>query len=407
MDYRNGNNDIYFQQFYSNGMKKGVNIKVNDDTGSSGQANPSIAMDAAGNFVIAREDYRNDNVDIYFQRYNSNGVMPGINIKANNDFGTASQNDPSVAIDGTGNFVIAWHDYRNNNFDIYFQRYDSNGAAQGTNIKVNDDSLTVGQYNASVASDILGNIVVAWVDYRNNDDEDIYFQRYNANGNPEGFNTKVNDDTGVDGQFYPSVAMDETGNFIIVWTDNRYVLSKSDIMAQRFYSSGNPWGTNYIIVLDGINHGEAFAVVAANTSQIVFSWMDNRHTILWDIYGKLVLWNWNGVTVVEDNANNNPKDFSLSQNYPNPFNPSTKISYRIPALPTGQAGSLNPSKGGTLVTLKVYDLLGSELATLVNEEKSAGTYEVEFNAEQLSSGIYFYQLKAGDFIQTKKMVLIR
>jgi hypothetical protein len=353
MDYCSSNNDIYFQQFYSNGMKKGVNIKINDDTGSSGQANPSIAMDAAGNFVIARVDSRNGNFNIYFQMYNSSTGALGVNSKANDDGGPAWQDHPFIAMDDAGN------------------------------------------------------IVVAWVDYRNNDDEDIYFQRYNANGNPEGFNTKVNDDTGVDGQFYPSVAMDETGNFIIVWTDNRYVLSKSDIMAQRFYSSGNPWGTNYIIVLDGINHGEAFAVVAANTSQIVFSWMDNRHTILWDFYGKLVLWNWNGVTVVEDNANNNPKDFSLSQNYPNPFNPSTKISYRIPALPTGQAGSLNPSKGGTLVTLKVYDLLGSELATLVNEEKSAGTYEVEFNAEQLSSGIYFYQLKAGDFIQTKKMVLIR
>jgi hypothetical protein len=95
-----------------------------------------------------------------------------------------------------------------------------------------------------------------------------------------------------------------------------------------------------------------------------------------------------------------PVEFVLNQNYPNPFNPSTKISYQIPA-------SLNPSKGGTLVTLKVYDILGSEIATLVNEEQSAGRYEVEFDASKLSSGIYMYQLKAESFIQTKKMVLIR
>jgi photosystem II stability/assembly factor-like uncharacterized protein len=85
--------------------------------------------------------------------------------------------------------------------------------------------------------------------------------------------------------------------------------------------------------------------------------------------------------------------FSLSQNYPNPFNPSTVISYRLPVI--------------GFVTLKVYDLLGREIATLVNEEKPAGEYEVEFDGSNLTSGIYFYQLKAGSFIETKKMILIK
>jgi agmatine deiminase len=106
----------------------------------------------------------------------------------------------------------------------------------------------------------------------------------------------------------------------------------------------------------------------------------------------------NNVTEVADNLQ--PVEFYLSQNYPNPFNPTTKIKYQIPA-------SLNPSKGGTLITLKVYDILGNEVATLVNEEKPAGSYEIEFNATGLSSGVYFYKLRAGNFIQTKKMVLLR
>jgi hypothetical protein len=100
--------------------------------------------------------------------------------------------------------------------------------------------------------------------------------------------------------------------------------------------------------------------------------------------------------------------FGLEQNYPNPFNPTTKIKYSIPA-------SLNPSKGGTLVTLKVYDVLGNEIATLVNEEKPAGIYEVNFNAAGLSSGVYFYQLKSVDpetssgqgFVETKKLILMK
>jgi hypothetical protein len=93
-----------------------------------------------------------------------------------------------------------------------------------------------------------------------------------------------------------------------------------------------------------------------------------------------------------------PSSFYLSQNYPNPFNPFTKIKFQIP----GQARNDN-----ALVTLKVYDILGKEIATLVNEEKPAGEYEVEFNGSNLPSGIYFYQLKAGQFSQTSKMVLMK
>jgi len=88
-----------------------------------------------------------------------------------------------------------------------------------------------------------------------------------------------------------------------------------------------------------------------------------------------------------------PKEFSLAQNYPNPFNPSTTISYQLP-----QNG---------LVTLKVYDVLGNEVATLVNEEKPAGNYEAKFDASNLSSGTYIYKISAGNFIQTKKMILMK
>ncbi|MBL1154704.1 MAG: T9SS type A sorting domain-containing protein [Ignavibacteriota bacterium] len=88
-----------------------------------------------------------------------------------------------------------------------------------------------------------------------------------------------------------------------------------------------------------------------------------------------------------------PKEFSLSQNYPNPFNPNTSIQYVI--------GSRQ------FVTLKVYDVLGNEVARLVNEDRSAGSYKINFDASNLSSGIYFYQLKTGKFIETKKMIYLR
>jgi hypothetical protein len=88
-----------------------------------------------------------------------------------------------------------------------------------------------------------------------------------------------------------------------------------------------------------------------------------------------------------------PEGFYLYQNYPNPFNPTTKISYQI----------LEPS----FVTLKVYDMLGNEIKTLVNEEKPAGSYGVEFNGRELPSGIYVYKIQAGFFSQTKKMILLK
>ena len=98
-----------------------------------------------------------------------------------------------------------------------------------------------------------------------------------------------------------------------------------------------------------------------------------------------------------------PDKFLLLQNYPNPFNPTTKIKFTIPQMDNPLPGG---ARGG-LVTLKVYDVLGNEIAILVNEEKPAGEYEVEFNANRLPSGIYFYQLKAGSYIQTKKMIFLK
>ncbi|HAB51222.1 MAG TPA: hypothetical protein DCE80_03440, partial [Ignavibacteriales bacterium] len=99
-------------------------------------------------------------------------------------------------------------------------------------------------------------------------------------------------------------------------------------------------------------------------------------------------------------------------NYPNPFNASTKIQYSIPALSENRSRLSNSVR----VVLKVFNMLGEENATLVNEEKLPGNYEIEFSASSgnslssarhLSSGIYYYRLQAGDFSQTKKMVLVQ
>ena len=109
-------------------------------------------------------------------------------------------------------------------------------------------------------------------------------------------------------------------------------------------------------------------------------------------YGMMILHN-EITTSVNDEIETLPNEFVLNQNYPNPFNPSTTISYSIPS--------------SEYVTLKIYDILGSEIALLVNKEQTAGFYNVEFNANNFPSGIYIYTLQFGNNMQSKKMILLK
>ncbi|MDA3860088.1 MAG: T9SS type A sorting domain-containing protein [Melioribacteraceae bacterium] len=118
---------------------------------------------------------------------------------------------------------------------------------------------------------------------------------------------------------------------------------------------------------------------------------DTLHFVLSNAKGE----NWSKEIILEYRP---PKEFVLNQNYPNPFNPSTTIKYSIPLIVNGKS---------QLVTLKIYDILGREVATLVNKEQQPGNYEVVFNAKKLSSGTYFYRLSSSDFSKTIKIILLK
>ena len=110
--------------------------------------------------------------------------------------------------------------------------------------------------------------------------------------------------------------------------------------------------------------------------------------------GGLAIYKDGGVVSVQENEHNKfPIDFSLSQNYPNPFNPTTKIRWQSPV--------------SSHQKLKIYDVLGNEIATLVDEFREAGKYEIEFDGSNFSSGVYFYKMSAGDFFETKKFIILR
>jgi hypothetical protein len=144
-----------------------------------------------------------------------------------------------------------------------------------------------------------------------------------------------------------------------------------------------------------------FNLAIGDTQEVVIAFLikkgtDNLNSIteLRNYAAQIQHWYDNDfVTDVNENNILLPIEFSLSQNYPNPFNPGTTINYQLPLT--------------SKVTLKIYDILGSEVAKLVNQEQSAGTYNIDFNASHLSSGVYFYQLKTGNYLQTKKMILLK
>jgi hypothetical protein len=160
--------------------------------------------------------------------------------------------------------------------------------------------------------------------------------------------------------------------------DNSEVYSDSTGFYLRMLSPGT-----YLIKVEAPNY----------ISQTINSVVVNSYTSTKELNFILV----SSTVPVKLESNDIPIEFSLSQNYPNPFNPSTKISWQVP-----ESG---------WQTLKVYDILGNEMATLVDEYRNGGNYEVEFKSEignrQLASGIYYYQLKAGSIVLTRKMILLK
>jgi photosystem II stability/assembly factor-like uncharacterized protein len=190
-----------------------------------------------------------------------------------------------------------------------------------------------------------------------------------------------------------------------------------------YYSSNN--GENWINISSSASIGQVWTLVLADTNLFVGSigtgvFLTQNNGISWTAVNEglthlnirsllitsdnyLFAGTTNGfvcyrpisemTTEVENQSNEIPSQFTLEQNYPNPFNPSTKIRYSVPQ--------------SSNVMIKVFDILGNEIETLFNGEKPVGTYEITWNAESLPSGIYFYKLQAGSFIETKKMIYIK
>lgn len=245
-------------------LPAGAEFRVNTSTSGSQQYS-TVAMDADGDFVITwtgggdgGPNGQTDS-DIYAQRYNAAGVPQGAEFQVSFN-PTPHQQGSTVAMDADGDFVIAWTGGSNISgfYNIYAQRYDAAGVPQGTEFKVNTYPNNR-QFFASVAMDADGDFVVTWTsDGQDGNSYGIYAQRYNAAGVPQGAEFRVNTYT-TNVQHISTAAMDADGDFVIAWRSFGQDGSGLGMYAQRYNAAGITYGTEFRVNTTTANHQMTFS----------------------------------------------------------------------------------------------------------------------------------------------------
>jgi mannosyl-glycoprotein endo-beta-N-acetylglucosaminidase len=212
-------------------------------------------------------------------------------------------------------------------------------------------------------------------------------------GNANNSNLLIGESPGFPGRVFNG-KIDEVRIWNVARSQYQIQNTMNTILSPEYYSTSDSGLVGYWRLDEGSGQTAEDLSIYSNTATLGTTSNPDASDPSW-VQANILIVN------VEDESRNKfvPAEFSLSQNYPNPFNPSTKIKFNIPSVET--------SRRDVFTTLKVYDILGNEVATLVNEEKSAGSYEVNFDGTKLSSGAYIYKLKAGLFTDAKKMILLK
>lgn len=271
---KNFSQQIYTpQQFYSHPFYNLLNdFKVNDDGSGHVQSNPSTTRGGNGNFYIVWDDNRNGLSDIFCQAYNGSGSTLGGNFQVNENHPVHHQY-PDIASDSLGNFTIVWIDSHEGIFLNYGQSYQNNGSANGNNFQINSDIGQDNSYNSQIAMNNKGEFIVIW-ENKYQDSRHIYGQLYNNNRNPLGSNFQVNDNA-ASNHLYPNVAMDNSGNFVVVWQEERS--SQYDIYAQRYDAAGNPLWGNFKVNDETNSTNQSFPAIAMDAQgNFIITWNDWR-----------------------------------------------------------------------------------------------------------------------------------
>lgn len=372
-DDRDGNLEIYYLRSTDAGLTWGTDLRLTTNSGSSWY--PS--MDVFGSIVqVVWTDNRDGNNEIYYKRSTDAGINWDPVVRITNS--TGSSIFPSIFTAGLITHIV-WHDERDGNGEIYYNRSLNAGVTWGSDIRLTTNTAETGYPCISVSGTVAH---VVWEDYVDGNYE-IYYRRSPDNGQNWDAALRLTNNSAISN----NVSIATSGPQLhITWTDTR-----NGIQAIYYKASTNS-GTNWSSDLK-LNSGNLFAdrsslCLSGNTIHVV--WYDFRDSDF-EIYYKR---NPTGNPVSVTNINSEiPESFSLTQNYPNPFNPVTNIEFSIPN--TG------------LTKLVIFDAAGREIETLVNSDLNPGTYKAEWDASKINSGVYFYRLTSGNFTETKKMILVK
>ncbi len=404
---------------WSNGTFTGVNgTKENDKEWA--------AINSANNYIYlswAQFDEHGstnpqDSSEIQLSRSTDGGINWSVPLRISNRNGNAlggnySAHAPMPAIGPDNEVYVTWmgpeglmfdksvdggqswlgSDINVTGFHINWLIFNIPGVQRAPGFPVINCDLSAGAYN--------GNIYICWTDQRSGyNDTDVWIVKSSDGGTSWSTPIRVNDDDPGKHQFFAWMTIDQaTGYLYFVFYDRRnHSNNFTDVYMAVSQDGGNTF-TNFKIsdnpfeptILDFL--GDYIGVSAANNIvRPVWTRVDNHQLSIWTALVD------NPVAVEDQSIQLAPIDFVLYQNYPNPFNPSTRIKYSIP---------INTKLETHNVSLKIYDVLGKEVSILINEDKQSGNYEVEFHAANLPSGIYFYRLQTGNYVETKSMVLLR
>jgi len=273
VDYRG----IFARRFNANGVPQGTEFRVNTSP-SGGQTQPVIAMDAAGDFAVAWDSYAQDGsgYGVYARRYSVVGFPQADEFRVNT-YTTGRQENPAVAMDSSGDFVIAWTSYyqAGANRDIYAQRYDTAGAPQGSEYRVNDNTSGF-QFDPAIAMNSAGDFVVAWTVFPNIKESylDIYSKIFDADGLAQGTEFRVNTFT-AGNHATPEVSRDASGDFAVVWQSYGQDGSGSGVYAQRYHESVDSAGPTVAGLF--VNGGRIlpYGSYAPNLNQLVVGFSEN------------------------------------------------------------------------------------------------------------------------------------
>lgn len=443
-------------------------------TAGSSQASPVIIPDGAGGGIVAWQDRRSGNDDIYARRVDASGIPQWtINGEA---LCTAlfDQDVPIIVSDGAGGAVVAWEDRRAGEWDVYARRIDASGTALWTNDGVPLVTMPEEQVAPSITTDGSGGAIVAWEDARDTTNRNLYARRIDSAGTLQWMIEGSRVCVWGGAQFVPVIVAGTSGDALMAWEDLR--TGTAQIYAQRLSAEGewvntpagnnisvnpsdeNGTGSPLFVTFTNITQEGLTSLLIANAGPDLpgsftlgdgkYYFLDTTATTTGPIYiciqydessltvpeASLQMLHydttlfppaWVDITADLDTDANQicgwtdhlspfaigagsvtgvqdepiPNRFALHANVPNPFNPVTTIAYEIPA-------------GGADVNISVYDVAGRRVRILVDEHRPAGVFSVPWKGDdergqRAASGVYFYRMRAGKFVETKKMVLLK